>query len=245
MSELFPAKTIAVEVVNCTDPSREGEFNYWYDKVKVPKLRQASGVVDVYRYRDILPDVGDVGKRFMAAEGQPTRYLTVYRLNDPDPWGAMQRINEAERDALPDFVQSTDLTVWDFVAYRRTVSPPPRPETRLPDGMPEAILLVYAGMDPARKTEHDDWWLYTHAHDLLETPGLVQCYRYLSLNPEPAERESNLLNIYEIDSDDPGTVLLRILEDDRDIRRVEGRFSSYSVKTAPHGSGLYRHWDLM
>jgi hypothetical protein len=247
MSELFPAKSIAVEVVSCTDPAREGDFNYWQDKVRIPFLRQAPGIVDVYRYRDLLPDLGDVGKRFMAAAGDTTRYLTLYRINDVDPWALMQRVKEDEQKngGLLDCAEISDLTVWDFVAHRRTVSLLHGPETRLPDGMPKVILLVYAGMDPARKTEHDDWWLYTHAHDLLETPGLVQCSRYLSLNPEPLEREANLLNIYEIDADDPRAVLLSILEDDRAIRRVEGRFSSYSRKTDPHGSGLYRHWDLM
>ena len=111
--------------------------------------------------------------------------------------------------------------------------------------MPEVILLVFAGMDPGKKFEHDDWWLYTHAHDLLETPGMVQCHRYLSLDPQPAEQEPNLLNVYEFDMDDPAAAFQRILEDDKNIRRVEGRFSSFSKPAKSYGSGLYRHWDIM
>jgi len=250
MSELFPAKTIALEVLGCTDPSREGEFNRWYDKVHLRDLRDTPGIVDVYRYRDALPDLGDLGARWRAPEGRPVRYLTIYRINAPDPWLVMQRIKDedgerAQKGRMIDCLETYETSVWDFVAYRSTLLPPVRPPTRLPDGMPEVILLVFAGMDPAKKFEHDDWWLYTHAHDLLETPGMVQCHRYLSLDPQPAEQSPNLLNVYEFDMDDPGAAFRRILEDDKNIRRVEGRFSSFSRPAKAYGSGLYRHWDVM
>lgn len=247
MSEIFPAKSIAVEVIACTDAAREGEFNYWHDKTRIPYLRQAPGIVDVYRYRDVKPDFGDEFKRFMAASGDATRYLTVYRINDPDPWAVMEKVREEEQGdgGLIDCAEIQDLTVWDFVAYRRTIRQLDGPETHLPDGMPEAFLLYYSNNDPARKVDHDDWWLNTHAHDLLETPGLVQCTRYQTLNPDPAELEAKILNVYEIDAADPGAVLLRVLQDDRDVRRPQGRFSSFSREGDWHGTGLYRHWDLM
>lgn len=253
MSELFPTKTIAVEVLSCTDASRESEFNWWYDKVHIPDLRQNPGIVNVYRYRDMLPNLGELAASFMAPEGEPVRYLTLYRINSDDPWGLMQKIKEddkkrAAKGRMIDCLKTYEVTVWDFVAYRRTVSPLQRPETRLPDGMPEALLLVFVSADPGRKFEYDDWWLFTHAHDLLETPGVVQCQRYWSLNPRPAENEANGLHIYEIDSDDAVAVVRRILEDDRDIRRPQGRFLSGTRRARrpqSYGNGLYQHWDLM
>ena len=115
------------------------------------------------------------------------------------------------------------------------------------------MLLVFYSYspDPVRKFEEDEWWVNTHAHDLLEAPGLVQCHRYRSLNPKPAEKETTSLNVYEIDSDDPVAVVRRILEDDRDIRRPQGRFLSEACATSPmppvvtYGHGVYQHWDLM
>lgn len=250
MSEIFPARTIAIEVVHCTDASRIREFNLWYDKVHVPDLRATPGIVDVYRYLDVQADFGELGARFMAPKGSPARYLTIYRINSDDPWGVMERVKEdnrkrASEGRMIDCLQVSEVTVWDFVAYRRSVLPPVRPQTNLPDGMPETILLVFGGMDPARKVEHDDWWLYTHAHDLLKYPGMVQCHRYHTLNPQPAEDEANVLNIYEFDCDDPVAVFKKILEDDKNIRRVQGRFSPFSRPVKPHASGLYRHWSLM
>ncbi|MGH3493273.1 MAG: hypothetical protein ACRDQ1_08545 [Sciscionella sp.] len=246
MSELFPARSIAVEVIVCTDPAREAEFNYWHDKVRIPRLRQRAGIVDVYRYRDVQPDYGDEFKRFKAPPGGTTRYLTIYRINDPDPWALAQRLRDEEMTeaSLIDCAQVTDLTVWDFCAVRQTLRPPDT-ETRLPDGMPEAFFLYYSNHDPAHKVDHDDWWLYTHAHDLLETPGLVQCSRYQTLNPQPAVREAKIMQVYEIGAEDPSAVLLRVLQDDRDIRRPQGRFSSFGIEGDWHGTGLYRHWDLM
>jgi len=111
--------------------------------------------------------------------------------------------------------------------------------------MPEAILLVFGGVEPSKKLEHDEWWLYTHSHDLLELPGMTQCERFMSLNPNPDEGDANVLNIYEFDCDDPGSAFVKILEDDKYIRRPQGRFSQYSVRTKNHASGVYIHWDLM
>jgi hypothetical protein len=250
MSELFPARSIAIEVLGCTDPSREGEFNRWYDKVHVPELRSFPGIVDVCRYRDMQPDLGDLGARWTAPAGKPVRYLTLYRINDPEPWGVMQRLKECDRQKAAagraiDCLETYEVSVWDFVAFRRTLLPPARPETRLPDGMPEVLLLVFGGFDPAHKWEHDDWWLRTHSHDLLETPGMVQCHRYVTLNPSLAETEPNVLNLYEFDLDNPAAAFLKILQDDKNVRRVQGRFSSHSKSVKSYGSGLYQHWDLM
>jgi hypothetical protein len=111
--------------------------------------------------------------------------------------------------------------------------------------MPEVILLVFTGSDPARRVEHDDWWLFSHAHDLLETPGMTQCQRYRSLDPNPAEGDANSMNIYEFDTDDPAGAFVRILEEDLGVRRPQGRFSPFSRSSEPHASGLYRHWDPM
>ena len=82
------------------------------------------------------------------------RYLTLYRIDSDDPWAVMQQVkkdNERRKAAgeLPEYFESYETTVWDFVAVRQSVQTPVRPATRLPDGMPEVILLVFSGADPA------------------------------------------------------------------------------------------------
>ncbi|MCL5734271.1 MAG: hypothetical protein M1274_01565 [Actinobacteria bacterium] len=250
MSVLFPARSIAIELLLCTDQSRIREFNLWYDKVHVQELRGSPGVVDVYRYLDVQPDFGDLGARIMAPSGSPARYLTIYRINAVDPWAVMEQVreDEARRAAegkLLDCMQSVETSVWDFIACRHSILPPVRSDYRLPDGMPEAILLLFGGADPEHLVEHDDWWLYTHAHDLLETPGMRQCQRYRTLNPQPVDDEANVLNIYEFEVDDPAAAVQHILEDDLNVRRPQGRFSPFSKAVKSGASGVYRHWDPM
>jgi hypothetical protein len=249
MSEIFPARTLAIEVITCTDPAKEGEFNWWYDRAHIPHLKSIPGVLDAYRYRDMQADLGELGAHFMAPAGG-SRYLTVYRLDSDKPWRLMQRVKaEDEKRAVAgkmlDCAKDLELSVWDFVACRRTVAPRVRPETHLPDGMPEAMFFVPVVTDAARLAEQDEWWLYAHSHDLLETPGLVQCQRYRSLNPRPAAREATHVNIYEVDADDPASVLRRILEDDRDVRKPTGRFIGGAARAETRLRGLYRHCDAM
>lgn len=238
MSELFPTRTIALEYVDCTDQSREYEFNRWYNKVHIPDLVQTPGVMNVYRYRNMAKET---------REGQ-ARYLSLYRIGSEDPWGLMQKVTQddkkrAEQGRMIDCIRKDPVTVWDFLVFRRTVSPVEQPETHLPDGMPEAMLVVpTVCTDPARDDEFNDWYLYTHFHDLLETPGLVQAHRYRTLNPKPKEDDARYLALYEIDSVDPAAVVRQILEDDRNIRIPQGRM--INCIRAVLGFGTYQHIDI-
>ena len=249
MSELFPTKTIALEYVDCTDQSREYEFNRWYNKIHIPDLMQTPGILNVYRYWNtgIVNAIGhpDINKE----KKTRARYLTLYRINSDDPWGLMQKVTQednkkrAKQGRMIDCIQTLQVTVWDFLVFRRTVSPLQRPETHLPDGMPEAMLVVPTiCTDPARHEEFYDWYLYTHFHDLLETPGLVQSHRYRSLNPKPKEDDAQYLALYELASDDPVAVARRILDGDENVRGPQGRM--INCITAAYGFELYQHIDL-
>jgi hypothetical protein len=248
---LFPAKSIAIEVVGCSDPSKIRLFNRWHDQAYLPVLKATPGIVDVYRYLDLDPDLGELaGARFAPAPKSPTRYLNLYRIDASDPWAVMQQVardREARRTAgsLPEYFVVGEITVWDFVSMRQSIAPETANPTRLPDGMPEVVLLVFSGADPAREAEHNDWWLYAHSRDLLETPGMTQCERYRNLNPTRAEDEAPFMNIYEFDTGDPTGALKTILDDDEKVRKPQGRFSPFNRPCRQHASGLYRHWDVM
>lgn len=262
MSELFPAKTIAIEVLTCTDPSREAEFNRWYDKVQIPFLRATPGIQSVHRYRDAQPEnrpeFGEVLSSWVWPKERGNRYLTLYRIYSDNPWSLMQKVKQneterAEQGKIIDCYRSWEVRVGTFYAYRRSVLPQgkqPRPFTNLPDGMPETLLVVttWTANDPSLREEQDDWWLYTHAHDLCEYPGLVQAQRYHDLNPKATEDGTLSLHVYEIDHDDPPALLAQISRDDRAIRRPQGRFlpgPPGSLRVASFVRGLYQHWDIM
>lgn len=252
MSELFPAKSIALQVVRCTDATKIRVFNRWVDLDYLPELKATPGVLDVYRYLDVKPDMKDraVGRFAPSPPGTPDRYLMLYRLEGDDPWAVMQQLADDDKHRraageLPEFFESESTTVWDFIAMRQSVQEPVRPATRLPDGMPEIVLVVFNNMELDKQKEHTRWWLYAHAHDLLETPGMVQCSRFRTLNPNPSGDDALALNIYEFDLDDPTPSVYRILDDDEKVRKPQGRFSPFNRPCEWGASGLYRHWDPM
>ncbi len=59
------AKYLLMVESNCTDATREAEFNEWYNKVHLPDLLETPGYIRATRYENIEPSVGR-GK-FLAA----------------------------------------------------------------------------------------------------------------------------------------------------------------------------------
>ena len=131
MSELFPAKSIAIEVVGCTDPTQMREFSRWFDLHYVPELMRTPGVVDVYRYLDMQADFGPIGARFMAPKEAPPRYLTLYRIDDDDPWAVTQKItgDHERRRAEGSSPTITKATPLPPGISSPTASPSGRPST--------------------------------------------------------------------------------------------------------------------
>lgn len=237
MSELFPTRNIILEYVGCTDPNREYEFNHWYNKIHIPKLKQIRGVADIYRYRNLAQEL---------REGQ-ARYLTIYRIVANDSVSVALNIQKTQQQMkesghLIDCCQIYLITTWEFLTFRHTVLPI-QIRKYLPDGMPEAMLVVPSiCTELKREEEFNEWYLYTHHHDLLETPGLVQTHRYVNMNPRSTPEEGKYLALYEIDAESPGEVVRKIFEDDRNIRIPQGRMIN-CIK-ATYGFGTYQHIDI-
>lgn len=70
---------------NCTDSSRENEFNQWYDTVHLPDILETPGVVRASRYEIRRP-----------AEGHG-KFLALYEIETEDirhTMAAMQQMTE-------------------------------------------------------------------------------------------------------------------------------------------------------
>lgn len=62
---------------NCADPSKEKEFNKWYDKIHLPDILETPGFVRAARYENTNP-----------GEGQG-KYLAVYEIETDDLAGSL------------------------------------------------------------------------------------------------------------------------------------------------------------
>ena len=66
---------------NCTDPSREDEFNRWYTHIHLPDLSKAKGLVSAKRY--VNPEADATAK-----------YLAVYEFETEDLDESIQSLYE-------------------------------------------------------------------------------------------------------------------------------------------------------
>ena len=94
--------------------------------------------------------------------------------------------------------------------------------------MARAVLLVQSGpSEPSREEEYNTWYDKTHLPQVCDVPGIVGARRY-ELAPSGAmpapEGSSRYIAIYEIDADDPDTVLQEIV-----TRTGDGRIEMSDV----------------
>jgi hypothetical protein len=81
--------------------------------------------------------------------------------------------------------------------------------------MPKAILLVQSQPShPSREDEYNEWYDRTHIPEVCDIPGVVGAQRFelaeSSVMPAP-EGSSRYLAIYEVEADDPDTVLQELV----------------------------------
>ena len=104
------ARWIVMGFTDCADPARDAEYNEWYDKIHVPDVLKAPGVMRATRYHNIDP------------EGGPGKYLSLLEIesDDIDQTIADLRAHLGRLQAAGRF---TDLLVdVSFTAYRQLSS---------------------------------------------------------------------------------------------------------------------------
>ncbi len=62
---------LAIET-NCVDPSREGEFNDWYDNTHLPDVLETPGILRGTRYENMSPDE------------EQGKYVALYEVDTED-----------------------------------------------------------------------------------------------------------------------------------------------------------------
>jgi len=179
-------KGLLLAITNCTDPSKEEEFNAWYNHTHVPDVT-APGI-----FRHALRFVNTDSS---AAAGQ---YVATYETNWEDVAQAMPAHREAsvqlrERgDRGTPYLQVVRSGVFkrlggEFCAARRPT---------------RGILLVLSNCkDSARETEFNRWYEDIHVADILDTGAFHTAYRYESVAPQATQ--ATYLALYETEQHDP------------------------------------------
>ena len=75
-------RAILLVLSRCTDAAREAEFNDWYNRVHIPDIFQAPGILSCFRYENTH-----------RKEGEP-HYLALYEFASDDARTIMQGLNK-------------------------------------------------------------------------------------------------------------------------------------------------------
>ena len=103
------AKWLLVVYTDSADPLREAEFNEWYDKVHLPDVLPAPGLVRATRYVNTDPNPG------------PGKFLATYEIESDDIDKTMATLQE-RLAKLREQGRYSDLLVRVSMATYRQIS---------------------------------------------------------------------------------------------------------------------------
>ncbi len=92
------ARYMFVTYTDCADPSREDEFNEWYNNIHVPDMLETPGMISATRWKNIFP-IGNNRRRYVA--------LYEFETDDIEKFDATLRENgrkSKERGRLSDLI---------------------------------------------------------------------------------------------------------------------------------------------
>ncbi len=105
------AKWLLVVYTDCADPSREAEFNEWYDKTHLPDVLETPGIVRASRFVNSDPDAG------------PGKFLATYEIDSEDIDQTMTTLRE-RLTRLREAGRYSELLVRVSLATYRQITPP-------------------------------------------------------------------------------------------------------------------------
>lgn len=218
MEGRFP-EVIRIVLTNCTDSSREAEFNKWYD----------------HHLREILgTGVARHGIRYVNAEPQEgaATYLVIWESGDDDLESLDQRHTQVTRRLTEQGSMHPALQILRRAMWRRM-----EPEfTSASTGVVPvrgAFLLESNCTDAGREDEFNQWYDTMHIPDFLQTGLFTTAYRFIAL---PGQHGGKYLAIYETHLD-PLSAVNEYSRNHRPRLKAAGRLSNIIDVT---WRGIYR-----
>ena len=188
MEGRYPAGVYIV-LSDCKEPSREGEWNRWYDKAFVPGLESLGFVSHSRRYENVFASEGTF-------RGRP-KYLSVHEVAHADLPAALKAIHKRESELIAKGggAAQAQLTKVNTLYGRAG------PEFR--SGKTDPIQIIYCGLvgmlDRSRTAEFDKWYNDRHSPDALNAGLFDVGYRYdvVDLHDPLPHLSSPCLSLYE------------------------------------------------
>ena len=185
MEGRYPTGLLFV-ITNCSDPSKEEEFNYWYNHIHLPDVTSSGAFQHAIRFANTEPD---------AADGKYIATYETFQDDVPKAWSVLQEHTTRLREQGRSFPALKLVTAGVFKKLGGEFCGANRP-TR-------GILAVLSNCnDPAREDECNRWYNDVHLPDILDSGLYNTAYRYEALDPQATG--AKYLAIYETHLSDPG-----------------------------------------
>lgn len=219
----------------CTEPTRETEFNAWYDDIDIPDVLEVPGYQRARRGARLdMPRPAP-----SAAQDQQGTYVALYDIESADIDKTIIEMLMATRK-MEARGRSTDLLQVTERVYYRRLAPTAAVAAGPPSGRNEYLLVerVECCRDEAAERRFAEWYLDAHIPAVIRTEGFhrvtrYELYRVLMIEPKTASR---FLTVYELEaeSDEQAARQMRqVIERLREAGRASGWFEE-------SGSAMYR-----
>ena len=183
----------------CNDPSREDEFNHWYNYVHLPDLTAPGIFQNAMRFLNLEPQPGETDHpEPLPPKPGGGKYVATYECSRED----VSKAFEDQRDyAHPLREQGRgssliELSLWGvFKKLGGETCAAKRPVRSI-------LGVLMRATDPAREKEFRSWYADIHVPDVLDTGLYHAAYRYEALDPQTCGGGTHLA-LYETDRDDP------------------------------------------
>jgi hypothetical protein len=174
-----------------TDPSREKEFNHFYNNMHLPDVMKTPGFVDARRFVIEEPRNGRGG------------YLSIYEIetdNIDETMAIRRELREKERDkgrALAQVVPDAYIVIWRDFLFKQ-IAELSNSKSFMSGSWINTTETVCA--NPSKEKEYNRFFDSFHLADVLSTQGFVSARRYSA--KELRNGRGKYLAIYEIDTND-------------------------------------------
>ena len=191
MEGRFP-RGIRYVLTNPQDPTRESDFNYWYNYIHIPDLLEVGIVQRPTRYEAVTPH--RLPFELNPIEG---KFLALWEVDRID-------IHEAVMESLSNIPRLRQLgRIWEPVQMTwwqafKTIGPLTRPSGKRVTGI---LVAMTNCNDPLKEKEFNDWYDNRHLPLVLSTGLYHMAYRLESYVP-PKPGEPKYIAIYETDAED-------------------------------------------
>ncbi len=164
-------------VSNITDPKREGEFNYWYDKIDIPDVLKVPGFMRARRGVSVEVD----GALKTALHDPSGKYLALYNIDSPDIDKTIIDMLLASWNMEKNKRSIELIDVTERVYYRRRVIDIDNTQVQLNAGGQKSYLLLVkidCCKDMPSTEDFNRWYIDQYLPKLENMKGLIKATRY-------------------------------------------------------------------